>query len=89
MCRFLFHIYGTDLESELLHFADKEFGMVYVVNHGFRWRGMLQVLRAIERVRIRVGRVALVGEGWGMSRIGCNGTTKTLRRSGLSEADRR
>ena len=46
-------------------FADKEFSMIYVGHTKFRWRGMSKVLRAIERVRDRVGRVALVGEGWG------------------------
>ena len=39
--------------------------MIYVGHTKFRWRGMSKVLRAIERVRDRVGRVALVGEGWG------------------------
>ena len=38
--------------------------MIYVGHTKFRWRGMSKVLRAIERVRDRVGRVALVGEGW-------------------------
>ena len=45
-------------------FTDKEFSMIYVGHTKFRWRGMSKVLRAIERVRDRVGRVALVGEGW-------------------------
>jgi len=61
---FLFHIYDPTWEAPL-DFADKEFGMIYVGHTKFRWRGMSQVLRAIERVRDRVGRVALVGEGWG------------------------
>jgi glycosyltransferase involved in cell wall biosynthesis len=61
---FLFHIYDPTWESPL-DFADKEFDMIYVGHTKFRWRGMSQVLRAIERVRDRVGRVALVGEGWG------------------------
>ena len=39
---------------------------IYVGHTKFRWRGMSKVLRAIERVRDRVGRVALVGEGWGV-----------------------
>ncbi len=63
---FLFHIYDPTWEAPL-DFADKEFGMVYVGHTKFRWRGMSQVLRAIERVRDRVGRVALVGEGWGIA----------------------
>jgi glycosyltransferase involved in cell wall biosynthesis len=38
--------------------------MVYVGHTKFRWRGMARVLRAIEPVRDRLGRIALVGEGW-------------------------
>jgi hypothetical protein len=60
---FLFHIYDPTWEAPLT-FADKEFSMIYVGHTKFRWRGMYKVLRAIERVRDRVGRVALVGEGW-------------------------
>jgi glycosyltransferase involved in cell wall biosynthesis len=61
---FLFHIYDPTWETPL-DFADKEFDMIYVGHTKFRWRGMSRVLQAIERVRDRVGRVALVGEGWG------------------------
>lgn len=61
---FLFHIYDPDWETPL-KFSDKEFSMIYVGHTKFRWRGMVKVLKAIERVRDRVGRVALVGEGWG------------------------
>ena len=60
---FLFHIYDPTWESPL-DFADKEFSMIYVGHTKFRWRGMSRVLQAIEPVRDRVGRVALVGEGW-------------------------
>ena len=60
---FLFHIYDPTWESPL-EFADKEFSMIYVGHTKFRWRGMSKVLHAIERERDRVGRVALVGEGW-------------------------
>jgi hypothetical protein len=60
---FLFHIYDPTWEAPL-DFAAKEFGMVYVGHTKFRWRGMSRVLRAIEPVRGRVGRIALVGEGW-------------------------
>lgn len=61
---FLFHIYDPAWESPL-EFGDKEFDMIYVGHTKFRWRGMSKVLKAIERVRDKVGRVALVGEGWG------------------------
>jgi glycosyltransferase involved in cell wall biosynthesis len=60
---FLFHIYDPTWEAPL-QFDHKEFSMMYVGHTKFRWRGMSEVLRAIERVRDRVGRVALVGEGW-------------------------
>lgn len=60
---FLFHIYDPDWETPL-DFTDKEFSMIYVGHTKFRWRGMSKVLGAIESVRDRVGRVALVGEGW-------------------------
>ena len=61
---FLFHIYDPTWEAPL-EFAEKEFSMVYVGHTKFRWGGMSKVLRAIEKVRDRVGRVALIGEGWG------------------------
>ena len=38
--------------------------MVYVGHSKFRWRPMERVLRAIEPIRERVGRIALVGHGW-------------------------
>jgi len=60
---FLFHIYDPTWE-EPFDFPGKEFSMIYVGHTKFRWLGMSKVLRAIERVRDRVGRVALVGEGW-------------------------
>ena len=60
---FLFHIYDPTWEMPL-QFADKELSMVYVGHTKFRWRGMSRVLRAIEPVRDRMGRIALVGEGW-------------------------
>lgn len=60
---FLFHIYDPTWEAPL-DFAGKEFSMIYVGHTKFRWRGMLQVLQAMEGVRDRVGRIGLVGEGW-------------------------
>lgn len=60
---FLFHIYDPTWETAL-DFTDKEFGMIYVGHTKFRWHGMSQVLRALEPVRDRLGRLALVGEGW-------------------------
>jgi len=60
---FLFHIYDPDWETPL-DFSAKPFGMIYVGHTKFRWHGMSQVLRAIEPVRDRLGRIGLVGEGW-------------------------
>jgi hypothetical protein len=60
---FLFHIYDPAWETPL-NFTAKEFAMIYVGHTKFRWRGMSRVLRALEPVRGRVGRIALVGEGW-------------------------
>jgi glycosyltransferase involved in cell wall biosynthesis len=61
---FLFHIYDPTWEAPL-DFTAKEFSMIYVGHTKFRWGGMSKVLKGIEKVRDRVGRVALVGEGWG------------------------
>jgi glycosyltransferase involved in cell wall biosynthesis len=60
---FLFHIYDPTWESPL-DFSAKEFSMIYVGHTKFRWRGMSRVLKALEPVRDKAGRVALVGEGW-------------------------
>jgi hypothetical protein len=60
---FLFHIYDPTWELPL-DFDAKEFSMIYVGHTKFRWHGMSKVLRALEPVRDRIGRVAVVGEGW-------------------------
>lgn len=60
---FLFHLYDPTWEAPL-EFAGKELSMVYVGHTKFRWRGMSRVLQAMEPVRDKIGRVALVGEGW-------------------------
>lgn len=60
---FLFHAYNPALEVPL-DFANKEFGMIYVGSNWFRWRPMGRVLRALEPVRNRVGRVGIVGRDW-------------------------
>jgi hypothetical protein len=60
---FLFHIYDPTWERPL-DFAAKEMSMTYVGHTKFRWRGMSKVMRALEPVRDRLGRIALVGEGW-------------------------
>jgi hypothetical protein len=60
---FLFYAYDPAWEQALDSRA-KEFGMVYVGHSKFRWRPMHRVLRAVEPVRDKVGRIALVGDGW-------------------------
>jgi len=60
---FFFHAYNPAWEVPL-DFAGKRYGMCYVGNTWYRWRGMRRVLRAIEPVRERVGPILLVGRGW-------------------------
>lgn len=62
---FLFHIYDPAWESPIDTERRKPFDVMYVGHTKHRWRGMLQVFKAIEVVRDKVGRVGLVGEGWG------------------------
>lgn len=61
---FLFYAYNPAWERPL-DFSTKEYGMVYVGHCKFRWAPMERVLRAIEPIRDRVGRIGFVGEGWG------------------------
>jgi hypothetical protein len=61
---FLFHIYDPSWERPL-DFAAKDCAITYLGHTKFRWRGMSKVLHALEPIRDRVGRVTLVGEGWG------------------------
>jgi len=61
---FFFHAYNPDWEVPLDP-AGKRYGMCYVGNNWYRWRALRRVLEAIEPVREAVGRVALVGHGWG------------------------
>lgn len=60
---FFFHAYNPAWEVPL-DFRGKDFGMSYVGNNWFRWRGLKQVLEAVEAVRDAVGRILLVGNGW-------------------------
>jgi hypothetical protein len=39
--------------------------MFCVGNNWFRWRAMRRVLQAVEPVRAKVGRIGVVGNGWG------------------------
>ena len=60
---FLFHAYDPAWERRL-DFRGKKYGMVYVGSNWFRWSALHRVLRAIEPIRERFGRIALVGHDW-------------------------
>jgi hypothetical protein len=60
---FFFHCYDPSWEVPL-NFGNKEFGMVYVGNNWFRWRGLERVLLTVEPLLQHVGRVGIVGNGW-------------------------
>jgi hypothetical protein len=61
---FFFHAYNPEWEMPL-DFSAKRYGMCYVGNNWYRWRGLCRVLEALEPVRAEVGPLALVGHGWG------------------------
>jgi len=60
---FFFHGYDPSWERPL-DFRGKDYGMVYVGHAKFRYDPMLRVLRGVEPIRERFGRIALVGHGW-------------------------
>jgi glycosyltransferase involved in cell wall biosynthesis len=60
---FLFYAYNPAWERPP-DGRDKNFALAYVGHSKFRWRALGRVLRAVEPVRDRVGRIALVGHGW-------------------------
>ena len=60
---FLFHAYDPAWERPL-ELDHKAYGMVYVGNNWFRWKALDRVLRAIEPIREKLGRAALVGQDW-------------------------
>jgi hypothetical protein len=64
VCPFLFYSYNPRWELPLSP-TSKEFGMVYVGHSKFRWRAMARVLTATEPIRHRLGRIGVVGHGWG------------------------
>ncbi|HKB00793.1 MAG TPA: glycosyltransferase [Gemmataceae bacterium] len=61
---FLFYAYNPAWERPA-DIATREFDVLYVGHSKFRWRPMHRVLQAVEPVRERLGRVGLVGHGWG------------------------
>jgi glycosyl transferase family 1 len=60
---FFFHGYDPAWERPL-ELRNRQFGMIYVGHSKFRWGPMLRVLRAVEPVRERVGRIGIIGHGW-------------------------
>lgn len=60
---FLFYAFNPSWVRPL-DFATKKYSMIYVGHCKFRWLPMLRVLQGIEPIRERVGRIAMVGEGW-------------------------
>jgi glycosyltransferase involved in cell wall biosynthesis len=60
---FLFHGYDPAWERPI-EFEDKDYGMIYVGSNWFRWRALERVLRAIEPIRARLGRLGVVGHNW-------------------------
>lgn len=60
---FLFYAYDQSWERRL-DFSHKEYGMIYVGNNWFRWKGLHRILRSIEPIREKVGRAAVVGQDW-------------------------
>lgn len=60
---FFFHAYDPSWERSL-GVDGKEYGMAYVGHSKFRWPPMHRVLKAVEPVRDRVGRMVVVGHGW-------------------------
>jgi hypothetical protein len=58
-----FHAYNPGWERPL-DFRAKEYDLFYVGNNWFRWRAIQRVLKAVEPVRARVGRIGMVGHGW-------------------------
>lgn len=61
---FFFHAYNPSWEMPL-HANGKPYGVYYVGNNWFRWRSLRLVLEALEPIRAQVGRIGLVGNGWG------------------------
>jgi hypothetical protein len=60
---FLFYSYCPAWERPLPD-GPKPFSMIYIGHSKFRWRPMHAIFRAIEPIRPRLARIALVGYGW-------------------------
>jgi len=60
---FLFYSYSPAWERPLPD-DPKPFSMIYIGHSKFRWHPMQSILHAIEPIRPRLARIALVGYGW-------------------------
>jgi len=99
---FLFHGYDPAWEQPLTsteyrvpsteYRGGKPYGMVYVGNNWFRWQALRRVLSAMEPIRDRVGRSALVGRWWddrgeqvdpALRRVACQTDPAYLARLGV------
>jgi glycosyltransferase involved in cell wall biosynthesis len=63
---FLFYAYNPTWERPLDR-GRKDFDLLYVGHSKFRWRPMMRVLKGVEAIRSRLGRIGLVGYGWNTS----------------------
>jgi hypothetical protein len=59
-----FHAYDPGWEVPI-DFRGKEYDLFYVGNNWFRWRAFRRLFGAVEPVRRQVGRIGVVGQGWG------------------------
>lgn len=60
---FFFHAYNPQWEVPL-DFSAQKYDLVYLGNNCFRWQPLYRILRSIEPVRNRLGRIGLVSPSW-------------------------
>jgi glycosyltransferase involved in cell wall biosynthesis len=60
---FLFYAYNPSWERAR-ETGRKQFDMIYVGHSKFRWRPMMRLLKGVEPIREKLGRIGLVGHGW-------------------------
>ena len=71
-----FHAYDPGWEVPL-DFRGKEFDLFYVGNNWFRWRAFRKLFDAVAPVRRQLGRIGLVGQGWGSAAPWANPSIST------------
>jgi len=60
---FLFYAYNPSWERPW-ETGRKQFDMIYVGHSKFRWLPMVRLLKGVEPIRQKLGRIGLVGHGW-------------------------